>query len=365
MAEDAPPFPYMRWAQANLHYGEPLMLGMSGLSRPPDADRLGLSAPVLPDGRDPERAWLEALGARYGLPPECVYATSGASQANFLVYLALAKGGRVLSESPAYDAFFGLGQAVNAEVVAFRRDPARAWRIDEDDLHRAATPDTRLLVVTDLHNPSGTRLHPDDLHLLLEVARERDAYVLVDEVYLDLDPENRPTAARTDGRVLVTNSFTKSHGLSDLRAGWILGAPEVLSRIAAWDDLVCPRQPLLPMLEAMRWLPHVDTHLERTRARCAELTDRVHAWIRTRSDVWWTKPDAGFTAFLRLGTETAPLDGDVVAARAWDLAQVRVVPGSFFQSPSWLRISYWLPDDRLDAALAGLGQALDDVSASS
>ena len=149
MAEDAPPFPYMRWAQANLHYGEPLMLGMSGLSRPPDADRLGLASPVLPDGRDPERAWPEALAARFGVAPEAVYATAGTSHANFLVYLTLARGGRVASETPAYDAFFGLGRAVGAEVAPFRRDPARNWRIDGDDLRRAASSGTRLLVVTD------------------------------------------------------------------------------------------------------------------------------------------------------------------------------------------------------------------------
>ncbi len=365
MAEDAPPFPYMRWAQANLHYGEPLMLGMSGLSRPPDAERLGLTAPVLPSGEDPERAWLGALAARLQVAPECVYATSGTSQANFLVYLTLAQGGRVVSESPAYDAFFGLGKAVGADVVPFRRDPARDWRIDPDHLRKATAPGADLLVVTDLHNPSGKRLHPDDLALLLEQAHAHDAYVLVDEVYLDLDPRDRPTAALVDERVLVTNSLTKSHGLWDLRAGWILAAPEVVSRIAAWDDLVCPRQPLLPMLEALKWMPHIDAQLARTRARCAELTDRVDAWVNTRADVWWVRPDAGFTAFLHLGTEDAPLDGDTVAERAWELARVRVVPGSFFQSPRWLRISYWLPDARLDAALAGLGQALDAVSSSS
>jgi aspartate/methionine/tyrosine aminotransferase len=312
----------------------------------------GLLPARLPDGRDPEEELPKALGAWLGLPPEAVYPTLGASHANFLAYLAFARGARVAAETPAYEAFHRLGAAVGAEVHPFRRDPSRGWRVDPADLARAAVPGTRLLAVTDLHNPTGARLHPEDLDLLVSTARRLDALVLVDEVYLDLDPADRPTSARADPRVLVTNSLTKSHGLWDLRAGWIAGDP------------ACPRLAMLPLSQVIAWLPHARARLATVRRRCAELTRVVDAWVRSRDDVSWVRPDAGFTGFVRVGRPGAPLDGDEVAARAVTLGGTRVIPGSFFQHRDWIRLSYYLEDDLLRRALEGLGRALDSLRGS-
>jgi aspartate/methionine/tyrosine aminotransferase len=85
----------------------------------------------------------------------------------------------------------------------------------------------------------------------------------------------------------------------------------------------------------------------------------VDAWVRDRKDVWWVPPDAGFTGFVRLGTPARPLDGDRVARALFERHRVRIVPGSFFQAPAWLRLSYLLEEADLEAALAALGETLD------
>ncbi|MFV1959915.1 MAG: pyridoxal phosphate-dependent aminotransferase, partial [Planctomycetota bacterium] len=268
---------------------------------------------------------------------------------------------RALADSRLYttQAFGCLGPAVGAEVVTFPRRFEDGWRIDAEALRRAVTPTTDLIVLTDLHNPSSARLHDEDLDLVLDLARDADALVLVDEVYLDLDPLCRPTAAHRDPRILVTSSLTKAHGLGDLRAGWILGDPALIDTADRWDDLLCSALPLVALAQATAWFPHADRQLEGVRARCKALTARVDAWVTSRDDVTWLAPPGGFTGFLRLGSPDRPLDGDLVAARAWDDAGVRVVPGSFFGPRSWIRVSYHLPDDDLDEALEGLGRVLD------
>lgn len=360
MADDAAPFPYMRWAKAHLPASDPRSLGLSGLPRPPSGALDGIFEPFLEGGVDPRPVLREALAERYAMPgPDAVHLALGTAHANFVAYLAFARGGRVAVETPAYEALPCLGAAVGADVRSFRRCAENRWRIDPDALAVAVEGGVDLIVVTDLHNPSGTRLDPADLDLLVETAERHDAVVLVDEVYLDLDPLDRPSAATFHPRVVATNSITKSHGMWDLRAGWLLGHPERILEVARWDDLVCPSSPLLPAAQALAFLPQARPRLLENRARAAELTDRVDAWVRTRDDVWWTKPDAAFTGFLRLGTPERPLDGDAVAADTLTASGVTVVPGSFFQAPTWLRISYMLADDDLDAALASLGDALD------
>jgi hypothetical protein len=349
------PFPYLRWAKAHLEW-DPLCLGMSGLAPLTAQERadLGLSAPT--DIGQPEALLKEALAERHGLPPEAVHPAAGTSHANFIVYLALARGGRVAVETPGYEALGRLAEAVGAEGRTFRRDPARAWRVDPDDLAAAVAGGVDLIVVTDLHNPSGARLAEEDLDLLVVTARRAGAHLLVDEVYADFDPRERPTAARRDPLVLATGSLTKAHGLPDLRAGWVLGAPEVVARVEAWDDLVHPSQPPAGMADAARYVPQARARMVPVRALAAERAAQVDAWVRTVPGVTWEPPDGGLSGFLHLGTR----DGDAVAERAWRAHGVRVVPGSFFQDRNALRISFLRPRADLARALEGLRRALED-----
>ncbi|MDA1194291.1 MAG: pyridoxal phosphate-dependent aminotransferase [Planctomycetota bacterium] len=356
------PFPYLRWAKAHLSWTPAvpteISLGMSGVA-PLDAETraaLGLAPP--PDVGGAYARFAAALVARYGVTTAQIHPAAGTSHANYVTYLALAGGGRIAAEAPAYEALHCLAPAVGATLTTFTRDPARAWRIDPASLARSVADGVDLLVVTDLHNPSGARLHPEDLALLIDAAHAADAYVLVDEVYADFDPEERPSAVHADARVLVTNSLTKVHGLPDLRAGWILGAPAVIRRIDAHDDLVHPALPPAPMADAATYVPQARARLAALRVEAAARAAEVDAWVRSIPDVSWTLPDGGLTGLVRLHGR----DGDRVAARAWTDHGVRVVPGSFFQTPDSLRLSFLLPPDQLARALQGLRAAIEACS---
>lgn len=354
------PFPYMRWAKRHLSSFSPMNLGMSGRATVTAAE---LPCPKdvpywAPEGEYGDPALRAAIAARYGVSPDRVFASAGTSLANFLVFLAEARGGHVAVETPAYEALLGLPAAVSATVSTFRRVEERDWRIDPESLRAAARAGTRLLVVSDLHNPSGKRLHADDMALLLETAERLDAAVLVDEVYLDLAIPAARTWATTSDRVLVTNSLTKAHGLGGLRIGWILAHPSRIERIAGWNDLVCPAHPVPSIEVAKAYVPQADRFLAPARAAFSERLSRTDSWVRSRGDVSWRRPDGGITGFLRL---PEGMDGDRLADHALAAHGVRVVPGSFFQSPGHVRISYGLEADALDTALQALGRAIDDM----
>jgi len=348
------PMPYLRWAKRWLG-PDPQSLGLSGLAplAGPTRAELGLSPPA--EVGDARSLLKSALAERYGLTPENVHPAAGTSHANFIAFFALARGGHVVVETPGYEALPCLAAAVGRSVATLRRDPERHWRIDPVSLEEALRPETALIAVTDLHNPSGLRLHPEDLDLLVAAAERTGAWLLVDEVYADFDPWDRPTATQRSPRILATNSLTKAHGLPDLRAGWILGAPSVIRAIDAWDDLVHPVQPTLSLANAARYVPRARALLETTRARAAHAAGIVDAWVAATDGVRWERPDGGITGFLLLDGD---VDGDEVAARLATRHGVRAVPGSFFQVRSALRVSYLLEDDALHRALAAIGRVL-------
>ena len=347
------PFPYMRWAKAHLDgtWG-PSNLGMSGVRPPSAEEREAWGLPSTSEIGDPLPALKAALAEAAGLTPAHVYVTAGTSHANFIAALTLARGGRLAVEDPAYEALPRLAQAISAEVVPLRRDPARGWRFDPADLDAAAAADVDLFLVTDLHNPSGQRLDDADLEALTQAAAACDAHVLVDEVYQAFDPTPRRTAVHHDPRILTTNSFTKTHGLGDLRCGWIFADPEVITRIEAWDDLVHPQQPPAMLAYATRCLPHAPARLASLREEAEARIEQVDRWVQSTPGVSWVRPVGGITGFLAL---EAPLDGDRVAARLLEETGIRIVPGSFFQRPDHLRISYQLDEAELARALDALG----------
>jgi aspartate/methionine/tyrosine aminotransferase len=362
--DPAAPFPYMRWAKTHLTAYTPLNLGMSGIPGlgPNDVASDGPTPYWAPEGAYGDPDLRAAIAAREGVDPSHVFASAGTSLANFLVYLAEARGSHVAVETPVYEALLRLPDAVVSTCSTFRRDPSRGWRIDPTSLRAAVTPRTKLIVVTDLHNPSGARLHKDDLALLVAEAERVDAAVLVDEVYRELDLAPRPswaTVPATASRVIVTNSLTKSHGLGGLRIGWILATPERIERVAGWNDLVCPAHPVPSIAVAKAYLRQADTRVAKTRASAGARLAQTDAWVRGRRDVSWCKPDGGITGFLRL---PAGIDSDVFMDHARSTQGVQVIPGSFFQAPDHIRISYGLPEADLARALTALGTALDTMS---
>ena len=362
MPADRPdPFPYMRWAKRNLSAYAPENLGMSGIPAP-SAEELPVPREIgfwAPEGEYGDPALREAVAVRAGVPPSHVFVSVGTSTANFLVYLAEARGAHVAVETPAYEALLRLPEAVGASVTTFRRVEGRRRRIDEASLDAALTPGTRLIVVTDLHNPTGLKLRPDDLALLCARAERLDAAVLVDEVYLELALEPARTAALAHPRVIVTNSLTKAHGLGGLRIGWVLAQPDRIARIAGWNDLVCPAHPVPSIAVAKAYLKDADRFVARTRERIRPRLEQVDRWVKARGDVSWERPDGGITGFLRC---PPGVDGDRLADHAARAHGVRVVPGSFFQEPDHVRISYGLEEADLARALAALSRAIDDLA---
>lgn len=360
-----PPFPYMRWAKRHLTAFSAKNLGMSGIGglTPADVAPAGPTSYWLPEGEYGDPDLRRAVAVHEGVPADHVFASAGASLANFLVHLATARGGEVAVETPAYEALFALPPAVGAAVTTFARDPARGWRIDPDALRAAVGPRTRLLVVTDLHNPTGRRLEDDELGLLLDEAERVGAYLLVDEVYRELDPRVRPNAMVRAGlghprarRVVVTNSLTKAHGLGGLRVGWILAAPALVESIARWNDIVNPAHAVPSLAVAKAYLPSAAARVAVTRARADAHRALTIDWVRGRRDVAWSAPDGGITGLLALPPGTDDVAFAETARRDFDVV---VVPGRFFRAPGHVRLSFGLAPDALPAALARLGEALD------
>jgi aspartate/methionine/tyrosine aminotransferase len=232
--------------------------------------------------------------------------------------------------------------------------------IDVDEVAANLTDKTRLIVLTNLHNPSSILTDEATLRSIGEIAERVGARVLVDEVYLEAIFENVPQSAIHLGPQFIgTSSLTKGYGLSGLRCGWILAETELAERMRLLHDVfgsIGPQPAERLSVVALRKLPKFI-------ARARNILDSNRAVLNdffdSREELDGLRSETGTTSFPRL------LKGRV--DELWNLLYEKYdtsfVPGRFFESPQHLRIGMCCPPELFKAGVERLGSALDELSA--
>jgi aspartate/methionine/tyrosine aminotransferase len=304
----------------------------------------------------------EVVAAHYGVAPENVVTAAGTSMANMLAMAAILEpGDEVLVEHPAYGLLLDALGYLQADIRRFSRRAETGFALDPAEIERAITPATRLIVITNLHNPSSAFTTEEQLRAIGAVARRVGARVLVDEVYLDAAFNLTPRPSVHLGpEFVVTSSLTKVYGLSGLRCGWILAEPELARRIWLLDDLfdVNMAHP------AERLSLAVFRNFDRVRERSRTLLDAnrvlLNEFLSGRKDLEVRPLEFGTTVFPRL--LTGPVDRFCELFR--DKYEGTVVPGAFFEMDDHFRIGIGGESEALRESLELLGAALDEFGKS-
>jgi aspartate/methionine/tyrosine aminotransferase len=299
------------------------------------------------------------IAARYGVPVEQIVAADGTSMANFLAMATLVSpGDEVLIEHPTYEPLLGVASFLGAKIRRFDRKASEAFRLDPAEVERSMSERTRLIIVTNLHNPSGALAEEDELRVIGGLAAKRGAHVLIDEVYLDSAVPPRRSAVHLGPEFVITNSLTKVYGLSGLRCGWILAEAELAERMWRLNDLFGVNQAHPAERLACIAFDHIDQVIGENPAMLERNRALFNAFAIERTDVDCEPAEHGITAFPRWSGEDTERLNDHLRER-YDTA---VVPGRWFEMPEHFRVGFGLPTADFEEALSRLGSALDDLS---
>ncbi|HVG19955.1 MAG TPA: pyridoxal phosphate-dependent aminotransferase, partial [Blastocatellia bacterium] len=177
------------------------------------------------------RAVVEMMNRDFGATyePSQVLVTMGGKQAIFNAMATLLNpGDEALIPSPYWVTFPEIAKFLRAHPVFVNTEPNK-FLLTADMVRKAAGPRTRLLIINSPNNPTGRIIPPDEFRRIVEVAAERDIWVISDECYLyfayppaaPFSAGQLPTELRS--RVMICGSFSKSHAMTGWRLGFGLG----------------------------------------------------------------------------------------------------------------------------------------------
>ncbi|MGP3961147.1 pyridoxal phosphate-dependent aminotransferase [Nonomuraea sp. 3N208] len=299
-----------------------------------------------------------------GVDPSRVVVTAGASAALVLATAALVNtGDEVLIGDPSYPCNRQIVESFGARVTLVPATAETRFQPDAASVKSSWTDDTRGIMIATPSNPTGTSIPSDELATICELARERDAWRIVDEIYLNLsdhDEQGRPprSVLSFDPDAVVINSFSKYFGMTGWRLGWCV-VPEILvpamerlaqnyflcaSAPAQHAALACFTPESLAVCEARRG--------EFAKRRALVLDGLVRVGLPVP-----VPPDGAFYAYFDVSR--TGLTSWEFCERALHEAHVALTPGRDFgahTAETHVRLSYAVSTDDLQEGIARLAR---------
>jgi aspartate/methionine/tyrosine aminotransferase len=275
----------------------------------------------------------EIAGLYEHLTGDEILVFAGAEEAVFALHnVLLRRGDHAIVVRPAYQSLAEVARAAGAEVTRVELRAQDDWRLDVSEVRAALRPNSRLILVNEPHNPTGSLSDRATFDRLVDLAAESGARLIVDEVYrfLEFDPADRlPAGADALETGVSIGVMSKSFALAGLRIGWVATRDHaLLDRLAAFKDYttICSSAPSEVL--ALIALRARDRVLARNRAIIDANLPLLDAFFaRTAGTFEWARPRGGSIGFPRLAAEV-PID-----RFAEDLVRetgVLILPGTVF-----------------------------------
>lgn len=300
---------------------------------------------------------IDRIAARYGVTSAEVLTTTGVSNGVAQILATLVSAGdEVLVETPGFDVLGHLVQAAGAVVAPLvRRAPD--FDLTANDLGAALTSATRVVIISNLHNPSGRLLDEQRLLDLAQVAAAKNVWLVVDEVYADL-ARSGPLGLSTAPNLIRVNSLSKVHGLYALRCGWVIAEEAVISRIASANasrEFGTSKLTHTIAALALEAFAPFEAHMRAILAERRPIIARHLDAMTADGLMAGSMPEFGCMAFPRVCDHPNTLE---LARRLWRDHGLVTAPGEMFGHAGHMRLGIGASGPLLDEGLSRLHAAL-------
>ena len=279
----------------------------------------------------------------------------GCLQANELVMnTLLEKGDEVICVVPGYQQFVDIPKSIGCKVNLIELDE-RDWRVGVEKFKRLLNASTKMIILNNPSNPTGTEYSKDFMNLLIEACKPYGTYIFCDEVYRGLNQEVSISDIYENG--ISTSSLSKVFSLAGLRLGWIKANEYVIHQINVRRDYsMISTGPLVDTLGRIA-LKHKDELILRAKSIISSNKNIVREWIKVNPRFECVLPSGGTVCFLKYYFD---LKSETFAKLLLAEKGVFFVPGSCFDKEYYFRLGLAQDSKLFKAGLDELSNFVDE-----
>ncbi len=299
------------------------------------------------------------------ISPNQVLVTNGGKHAVATAFMTMLNpGDEVLIPAPYWTTYPEAVYLTGAKPVAVMTNEANGFRLTVEDLERARTEKTKLLVFVSPSNPTGAVVRPEDVAQIGRWAAEHDIWVLCDEIYEhlvygDAEHVSLPVVTPELGdRWVVVNGVAKTYAMTGWRIGWMIGAPDVMNAAVNYQSQTTSNISNISQRAAVAALTGDLSAVQEMRTAFDRRRTTMTSMLNAIDGVACPIPEGAFYCFPNVTGLLGRSIGGRVANSSAELAEmlletikIAVVPGEAFGTPGYFRLSYALGDDDLAEGL--------------
>ena len=311
----------------------------------------------------------------YEMNQICV--STGAKQALNNAVLAICNpGDEIIVPTPCWVSYVEIIKLAEGKPVLVPTSEQEGFQLNVDAIAKAITPKTRAILINTPNNPTGALYTEESLRALGKLAVEHDLYIISDEVYEKLIYGDRkhicPASLGEDVKehTIVVNGFSKAYAMTGWRVGYTAAPADIAKGISSLQGHTTSNATSFVQWACLEALEErTDPAVETMRQEFNRRRDYLIQRLRAIPDVFCADADGAFYLMPNVSKYYGRKaeDGRVINNSSdfcnyiLDEAKVAIVPGSAFEAPDNVRISYsnsmeniQKGIDRIEAAMAKL-----------
>ena len=282
-------------------------------------------------------------GGAFG--PERFFVTIGGMHAiEIATRLTLGPGDEALVPSPAWPNFVGAIETSGARAVPVPLGREGRWSLDPERLAAAVTAATKVIFLNSPANPTGFIATRAEIAATLRLARERDLWIVADEIYgrIVYDGARAPSfhdVMAPDDKILFVQTLSKNWAMTGFRVGWLEAPPALAPVIENLVQFTSSGVPVFNQRAAIAALNEGEAFLAAQIERCRRSRDILCEGLKGTGRARFSEPEAAFYLFCSIDGFA---DSRALAFRLIDEAGVGAAPGGAFGpgGEGWLRLCF-------------------------
>lgn len=310
---------------------------------------------ILDLNSNPEDNLKEKIANYYKVRKDEVAITNGATQGNFFVFsLLFEKNSEAIIESPVYSPLADVPKTFGYKIKFLKRKFEENYKVNAEKLKKLISKNTKLIVLTNLHNPSGILIKEKELKEILEIAEDKNIFVLIDEIFREMCLEKSVNGFSLSENAITTSSLSKMEGLISSRIGWILANKNLIKKIELAKFYSSVSSAINENI-ALKIFDNKKFFIDRAMKVIKRNLPIVENWVK-ENNLQWVKPNGGIICFPKINCNSLKLAKICVEKHS-----VLISPGEYFGEKEHIRLGYGVEENILREGLKRIEMAIAEI----